>query len=465
MSLANKYRPRNFDTIIGQDHITGILKAKIKSDKGGNSNFLLFGPRGTGKTSCARILAKAMNCLDLQDGNPCNQCANCKTIDEGKTLDYVEIDAASHTGVDNIRDEIISKAVYPPTMLKKKIYVIDEVHMLSKGAFNALLKTIEEPRDTVAFILATTEVNKVPETVISRCQVFNFKKVPEAEMVGRLEEICKSEGLSYDDNALSLIAKVSEGCVRDAVKYVDQVSILGNLNEENVTKFLGIASEQTIINFIDHIVDKNSDLLFKEIAKLVDQGVDLQHFAKQVLMFLDAHLFDNIDLYLKISEQFGEILSGIRNYPYPALIYKIVLHKYIHGTSGSIVEPVAVEKPVAATNPDPVQKIIVQEEKIAPVQAKIATDSPSQSTDLWTRVVARIDKDSLQKSLKDLSSISSLENGVAHIMVINKFAQMALESHENRNYIEKLLSEEHGSPIQIKVEFQSKEDFFSGMLG
>ncbi|HCY20473.1 TPA: hypothetical protein DIC40_01135 [Patescibacteria group bacterium] len=130
-----------------------------------------------------------------------------------------------------------------------------------------------------------------------------------------------------------------------------------------------------------------------------------------------------------------------------------------------MVEPVAVEKPVAATNPDPVQKIIVQEEKIAPVQAKIATDSPSQSTDLWTRVVARIDKDSLQKSLKDLSSISSLENGVAHIMVINKFAQMALESHENRNYIEKLLSEEHGSPIQIKVEFQSKEDFFSGMLG
>lgn len=457
MSLANKYRPRNFDTIIGQDHITGILKAKMKSDKGGNSNFLLFGPRGTGKTSSARILAKAMNCLDLQDGNPCNQCANCKTIDEGKTLDYVEIDAASHTWVDNIREEIIDKAAYPPTMLKKKIYVIDEVHMLSKGAFNALLKTIEEPRDTMAFILATTEVSKVPETIVSRCQVFNFRKVPEKEMVGRLEEICTSEWLEYEANALALIAKLSEGCVRDAVKYVDQVSILGKLSEENVTKFLGIASEQTIINFIKHIVDKKSDLLFEEIARLVDQGVDLQHFAKQVLMFLDSHLFENIDLYLKISEQFGEILSGIRNYPYPALVYKIVLHKHIHGNN-ALVEPVIIEKPVIKKEETKADPVIVEQKKEAPV-------SSPKSTDLWTRVVNRIEKDSLQKSLRDLSSIASLENGVAHIMVINKFAQMAFDNHENRDYIERLLSEEHGSPVQIKVEFQSKEDFFSGMLG
>lgn len=462
MSLANKYRPKNFDTIIGQDHITGILKAKIKSDKGGHSNFLLFGPRGTGKTSSARILAKAMNCLDLHDGNPCNQCANCKTIDEGKTLDYVEIDAASHTGVDNIREEIIDKAVYPPTMLKKKIYVIDEVHMLSKWAFNALLKTIEEPRDTMAFILATTEIHKVPETIVSRCQVFNFRKVSETEMVVRLEEICKAEGLSYDANALSLIAKISEGCVRDAVKYVDQVSILGNLNEENVTKFLGIASEQTIINFIKHIVDKNSDLLFEEITKLVDQGVDLQHFAKQVLMYLDAHLFENIDLYLKISEQFGEILSGIKNYPYPALVYKIVLHKHIHGKH-------AIVEPVTTSNSQPTVKQTIPSKEVIPQPVAIkqapANTGTSVGTDLRSRVVDRIEKGSLQKSLKDLSSISSLENWVAHIMVINKFAHTALENHENRDYLEKLLSEENGSPVQIKVEFQSKEDFFNGILG
>lgn len=195
MSLANKYRPQTFDGIIGQKHITEILKAQMSSARQTHHNYLLFGPRGTGKTTAARILAKAVNCLHPDNGNPCNTCFNCQTINEGKTLDYVEIDAASHTGVDNIREEILDKAAYPPTNLKKKIYVIDEVHMLSKGAFNALLKTIEEPRDNVCFILATTEIQKVPETIISRCQVFNFKKVDKQEIARHLQFICTQEGL------------------------------------------------------------------------------------------------------------------------------------------------------------------------------------------------------------------------------------------------------------------------------
>ena len=209
MSLANKYRPNTFDKIIWQDHITHILKAQMKNEQRNNHNYLLFGPRGTGKTTAARILSKAINCLDLQDGNPCNQCANCNTINKWQTFDYVEIDAASYTGVDNIREEILDKVPYPPTQLKKKIYVIDEVHMLSKSAFNALLKTIEEPNSAVWFIFATTEIHKVPETIVSRCQVFNFKKILKETMTPHLQNICNLEWLSFEDEALNLISDIS----------------------------------------------------------------------------------------------------------------------------------------------------------------------------------------------------------------------------------------------------------------
>ncbi|MCX6825502.1 MAG: DNA polymerase III subunit gamma/tau [candidate division SR1 bacterium] len=329
MSLANKYRPQTFDTIIGQTHITEILKAQMSTHKEMHHNYLLFGPRGTGKTTAARILAKAINCLDLQDGNPCNKCFNCQTINEGKTLDYVEIDAASHTGVDNIREEILDRAAYPPVNLKKKIYVIDEVHMLSKGAFNALLKTIEEPRDNVCFILATTEIQKVPETIISRCQVFNFKKVDKKEIGKFLKSICEQEALTSTDEAIELIAKIAEGCVRDAVKYIDQVSVLGNIDEHHITKFLGVASETLIKDFLSLIQTGDTKIIFEKVDDIHNQGIDLHNFAKQTLMHIDQIFLEDIEFSTNISETFTDIIGSIRHYPYPTIIYKVAIHKHL----------------------------------------------------------------------------------------------------------------------------------------
>lgn len=290
---------------------------------------MLFWPRGTGKTTAARILAKAINCLNPHDGNPCNECFNCMTINEGKTLDYVEIDAASHTGVENIREEILSKAAYPPTSLKKKIYVIDEVHMLSWGAFNALLKTIEEPRDNVCFILATTDIQKVPETIISRCQVFNFKKVGKKEMGQQLKMICEKEWLQATDEAIDLIAKISEWCVRDAVKYMDQISVLGSIDEEHITKFLGVASEIVIKNFLSLIQTGDAKTIFEKVDEINNQGIDLYNFAKQTLMYIDQIFLEDINFSSGISETFTEIIGNIKYYPYPTIIYKIAINKYL----------------------------------------------------------------------------------------------------------------------------------------
>ncbi|HCB51399.1 TPA: hypothetical protein DEP21_02370 [Patescibacteria group bacterium] len=282
----------------------------------------------------------------------------------------------------------------------------------------------------MAFILATTEVHKVPDTIVSRCQVFNFRKVPDSEMVSRLEDICKSENLAYDPAALGIIAKISEGCVRDAVKYIDQVSILGEVNEAHVTKFLGVASESGIKDFLGHIKNKDREQLFAAITTLVQQGVDLQNFAKQVLMYLDAHLFEDMDFLIYVSHAFTEILNNLRYYPYPAIAYKVVLHKYTGETAA-----VTVSAPVAA----PVAPVVTPAPAAAPVTPPVSAPIASgnnDNTSLWEQVLSRIDRESLQKSLKDHSTVSKIEENTVFVTVINKFTQAALEKQENKAYIE-----------------------------
>ncbi len=325
MSLANKYRSKTFDEMVWQKHIIPILKANVV--KWININYLLYWPRWTWKTSSARLLAKWINCLNTKDGNPCNQCENCQAINNQQTVDIVEIDAASHTWVDNIREEIIDKEMYRPNLLKTKVYIIDEVHMLSKWAFNALLKIMEEPQDYMCFILATTEIHKVPDTIISRCQVFNFKRIVEDLIVNHLSEISKKEKLTYSEEGLALIAKVSDGCMRDAIKYLDQISVLDDINEQTVSKFLGIVGNSSIQKFIEMVQKNNKSELFWFLDELQTNWTDLTQFAKDILDYCNENFLSDIEFFTKFSEQIKNIYLNLKRYPQPILAYKVEFGK------------------------------------------------------------------------------------------------------------------------------------------
>jgi len=436
MSLANKHRPQSFQDVIGQNHITEILKAKIIDDNQSHHNYLFFGPRWTGKTTCARILSKALNCTDLKDGNPCNKCTNCQTINKQTTLDYVEIDAASHTGVDNIREEILDKVPYPPTHLKKKIYVIDEVHMLSKWAFNALLKTIEEPADNVCFILATTEIHKVPDTIISRCQVFNFKKISTDKIIQHIKKISDLENIKYNNEALNLISKISEGCVRDAIKYLDQINILWEITEAHVTKFLGVAPEALIQDFLTKLKNKNRLQIFEQIDELEKQGIDLLQFAKQILMYIDANLKNDIDFLLNTASQFTKILNSIKYYPYPTIMYKMILNE---NKNNNITQTTKTQ----TTSSEP---------------------KPQNEKDLITQISEQISKNSLKTSIKNHAIIDKIENNLAHIIVINKMSEMLIKKEDAINEIEAIISKILWKPTKISIKYQKKEDYFENLL-
>ncbi len=256
MSLYQKYRPKDFDNLVGQQFIRKALTSALQNDKTVGA-YLFCGSRGTGKTSVARIFAKAVNCLDLKkNGNPCDTCQNCLAFNDGTMMDIVEIDGASNNGVDHIR-ELIDKAWFQPSYGKFKIYIIDEVHMLSKPAFNALLKTLEEPPEHVKFILATTEFDKVLETIVSRSQRYDFRKISEADIVTRLQWIADQESISTDLLALQLIAQLARGGLRDAISLFEQYSVGGKLSYEFIRDNLSIVGVERLQEITDTILSND----------------------------------------------------------------------------------------------------------------------------------------------------------------------------------------------------------------
>ena len=255
-ALYRKWRPQTFADVIGQQHVTDTLRAQLRSGRLSHA-YLFTGTRGTGKTTCAKILARAVNCEHPVNGDPCNECAACRGILDGSVLDVTEIDAASNNGVDNIRD-LRDETRYTPAQVKKRVFIIDEVHMLSIGAFNALLKTLEEPPEHVLFILATTELHKVPATILSRCQRFDFRRIGAEDIARRLLDVAAGEGIELTDGAARLIARLADGAMRDALSMLDRAAAAGAVDEQTVTTALGVLGQDDGIRLAEHL--KNGDL-------------------------------------------------------------------------------------------------------------------------------------------------------------------------------------------------------------
>ena len=302
-ALSRVYRPKNFSDVIGQEHIVRTLKNQIENNNVGHA-YLFCGTRGTGKTSTAKIFSRAVNCTNLHNDEPCNECENCREILEDKTMDVVEIDAASNNSVDDIR-ELRENVKYSPAKAKYKVYIIDEVHMLSQGAFNALLKTLEEPPSYVIFILATTEPHKIPATILSRCQRFDFKRVTVKDISSRMRYICEKEGIEADEKALNLIARNSQGALRDALSILDQcISFEGNkISYNDVIELLGSVNIEQLFDLAESIIKEDTRKSLQILNDFIIWGKDVRNLVNDLI----DH-FRNL-MVCKISNDLDEIIS------------------------------------------------------------------------------------------------------------------------------------------------------------
>ena len=274
-ALYRKWRPRTFEDVVGQEHITETLKRQVATDRLSHA-YLFTGTRGTGKTTCAKILSRAVNCEHPVDGSPCNQCPACLGIENGSILDVLELDAASNNGVDQVR-ALRDEAVYSPAAVRKRVYIVDEVHMLSTAAFNALLKILEEPPEHLMFILATTELHKVPATIKSRCQQFSFKRLLPTEISARLNHVCAHEGLALSTDASALLARLADGGMRDALSLLDQCAGYSEtVDVPQVLEALGLAGNVETARLLDHIAKGDTAAALETLSKLYAAGKELR---------------------------------------------------------------------------------------------------------------------------------------------------------------------------------------------
>lgn len=364
-ALYRKWRPHLWEKVVGQDHIVQTLKNAIRSNRVGHA-YLFSGPRGTGKTTSARLLAKAVNCLheDITQ-RPCNECEHCQAVNNGRFMDLIEIDAASNTSVDDVRD-LREKIGFSPTQGRFKVYIIDEVHMLSTAAFNALLKTLEEPPAHAIFILATTEVHKIPATVLSRCQRHEFRRIPVTTIISHLKNMIKDESqMKVDDEALMLIARQSTGAMRDAISLLDQLASTGDeITLEMAQQVLGTATNQSVVDLVSSILDKKTAAGLDCIHAALDTGTDPRQFARQVVEYLRGLLLirlGNAEGIDATNEQRAVMSKQAKSFDLPVLVEAVRLFNNAANESRLAWQPsLALELALAQAMQEP-QQVILQE--------------------------------------------------------------------------------------------------------
>ena len=474
--LYRKYRPQTFSEVLGQKYIVQTLKNQVAAGSVAHA-YLFTGSRGVGKTSIARILAKAVNCLKLgKDGDPCGKCTNCKQIEMGNFMDLVEIDAASNTGVDNIRD-LIEHVKFAPSVGKYKVFIIDEVHMLSKGAFNALLKTLEEPPSHTIFILATTETGKVPATIISRTQRFDFKSLSEAELAEHLAKIVKEEKLKLSKEALELVAAAASGSVRDALSLLDKVLTLGNSPEmPDVQQLLGITDRAWLVRLFDLIVGKQAQEIPGFFDELLEHGVDFAVFNRDFLEFLREKLVSKLTesipenysipdiifmtrLFLKSYKDLGSAPSP----DMPLLLSSIeaAIPKNSSTSSNLLSVPPArqVKQPtlesVEIEPEEPKKKPLPAVEKQFETQNIKAVDSGLTLDEIlphWPAVVVKVaEMNGPLGSLVKNAVLVKLEQGMLHLGVQFAFHKQNLENQKNLKTICEVLEAVSGKRLAVRA--------------